>query len=102
MTNDLIDKILSLKRNEVRKTLMIRHYQKLSQEGTYWNIRVPVCFKEKAREFASILGVSPSSIARDGIERELIRLNGGKSLYREEEDGDGEAGAEEAEVSNES
>ena len=72
--------------------MMSRPYEKLSQEGTYWNIRVPVRFKEKAKEFGRILGVSPSKIARDGIESELKRLNGGKDIYEQEIVGEGGAG----------
>ena len=78
----------------------MRHYEKLSHEGTYWNIRVPIYFKDKAKEFASILGVSPSRIARDGIERELIRLNGGKPIRKEEMDAGDRVEGEEVDTSN--
>ena len=77
---------------------MSRPYEKLSAEGTYWNIRVPVRFKEKAKEFGRILGVSPSKIARDGIEGELKRLNGGKDIY--EQDKMGEEGTSEGDGSS--
>ena len=71
---------------------MTRPYEKLSAEGTYWNIRVPVRFKEKANEFAKILGVTPAKIARDGIENELRRLNGGKDFYGQDQvDSEGNA-----------
>jgi hypothetical protein len=71
---------------------MTRPYEKLSQEGTYWNIRVPVRFKEKAKEFGRILGISPSKIARDGIESELKRLNGGKDIYEQDNVGEEQTG----------
>ena len=50
---------------------MSRPYEKLSEEGTYWNIRVPVRYKTKARELAAKLGISAAEIARNGIEKEI-------------------------------
>ena len=50
---------------------MSRPYEKLSEEGTYWNIRVPVRYKTKARELAAKLGISAAEIARNGIKKEI-------------------------------
>lgn len=53
-----------------------RSYEKLKGKRTYWNLRVTPNLKEKAQRIAYKLGVSPAKIARDGIETELIRLEG--------------------------
>jgi len=66
--------------------MTIRHYEKLSESGTYWNIRVPVRFKELAKELAEKMGTSSAKIARDGIEKELMRLGGEGCLDTEKED----------------
>ncbi len=63
---------------------MTRPYEKLSETGCYWTIRVPVRYKAKARELAVTLSTTPAQIARDGIEKELEFLQ--QSLRREEED----------------
>jgi len=57
---------------------MSRPYEKLSEEGTYWNIRVPVRYKTKARKLAERLGISPAAIARNGIRKELKFLESKK------------------------
>lgn len=66
---------------------MTRPYEKLSESGTYWNIRVPHRFKERARRLGVMLGISPAAIARDGIERELDRLDDGKDKSSHESNG---------------
>jgi len=73
-----------------------RSYEKLKGKRTYWNLRITPHLKEKAQLIAYRLGVSPAKIARDGIETELIRLEGllDKEISSNGAEGEGEGSNE--------